>query len=86
MQRKRDTRFGTWNVRSPYRSVSLTTAARELARYKLDLEGVQEVRLGKGGTVRQRIIFFFPMEKEMKISHWKQTFMHNTVLYHLLRE
>jgi hypothetical protein len=28
------------------------TVARELARYKLDLVGVQEVRLDKGGTVR----------------------------------
>jgi len=29
-------RFGTWNVRSLYRAGSLTAAARELARYKLD--------------------------------------------------
>jgi hypothetical protein len=42
--------------------------------------GVQEVRLGKGGTVRHRIIFF-SMEKEMKISHCKQYFNvhHSTV-------
>jgi len=45
-------RMGTWNVRSLYRTGSLTAAARELARYKLDLVGVQEVRWGKGGTVR----------------------------------
>jgi exonuclease III len=45
-------RFGTWNVRSLYRSGSLMTVARELASYKLDLVGVQEVRWGKGGTVR----------------------------------
>jgi len=33
---------GTWNVRSQYRSGSLTAAAaRELARYKLDLMDVQ---------------------------------------------
>jgi exonuclease III len=44
-------RFGTWNVRSLNRSGSLTTVARELARYKLDLVGVQEVRWDKGGTV-----------------------------------
>jgi exonuclease III len=47
-------RFGTWNVRSLYRSGSLTAAARELARYKLDLVGVQEVRWNKGDTVRAR--------------------------------
>jgi len=46
-----DVKFGVWNVRSVYRSGSLTAAARELAGYKLDLVGVQEVRWGKGGTV-----------------------------------
>jgi hypothetical protein len=30
----------TWNVRSMYKSGSLTTAARELARYKLHLVGI----------------------------------------------
>ena len=45
-------RFGTWNVRSLYRAGSLTAAARELARYKLDLVGVQEVRWDKWGTLR----------------------------------
>jgi hypothetical protein len=39
-------RFGTWNVSSLYRTGSLTAAAaRELARYKLDLVGAQEVRM-----------------------------------------
>jgi len=51
-QRKRDMRFGTWNVRSLYRARSCTAAARELARYKLDLLGVQEVRWDRQGTVR----------------------------------
>jgi hypothetical protein len=40
-------RFGTWNVRSLYRAGSLMAAARELARYKLDLVSVQ-VRWDKG--------------------------------------
>ena len=44
--------LGTWNVSSLYRVVSLTAAARELARYKLDFGGVQEVRWDNGGTVR----------------------------------
>jgi exonuclease III len=39
-----DMRFGSWNVRSLYRAGSLMTVSRELARYKLDLVGVQEVR------------------------------------------
>jgi exonuclease III len=45
-----DMRFGTWNVRSLYRAGSLMTVSRELARYKLDLVGVQEVRWESGGT------------------------------------
>jgi exonuclease III len=45
-----DMRFGTWNVRSLYRSGSLKTVTRELRKYKLDLMGVQEVRWDKGGT------------------------------------
>jgi hypothetical protein len=52
-------RFGTCNVRSLYRSGSLITVARELARYKLDLVGVQEVRWDKGGTVRAGDYTFF---------------------------
>ena len=43
-QWKRDMRFGIWNDRNLYRSGSLTTVARVLARYKLDLVGVWEVR------------------------------------------
>jgi hypothetical protein len=38
----------TWNVRSLYRAGSLTVAVGELARYKLDLVGVQEIRWDKG--------------------------------------
>ena len=52
MQRKRDMRFGSWNVRGLCRAVSLTATPRELARYTLDLVDVQEVRWDKGGTVR----------------------------------
>ena len=38
----------TWNVRSLYNAGSLTAAAGELARYKLDLVGVHAVRWDKG--------------------------------------
>ena len=51
--------FGTWSVRSLYRSGSLMTVARELARYKLVLVGVQEVKWVKGGTVRAGDYTFF---------------------------
>ena len=57
--RKRDIVLGTWNVRSLYRAGSLTAVARELARYKLDLVWVQEVRWDKGGTVRAGDYNFF---------------------------
>jgi hypothetical protein len=40
-------RFGTWNVRSLYRSGFLVLS-RELTKYKLDLLGVQEVAWGQG--------------------------------------
>jgi len=52
-------RFGTWNVRSLYRAGLFTAAARELARYKLDLVSVQEVRWGRVGTVRAKDYNFF---------------------------
>jgi exonuclease III len=54
-----DMRFGTWNVKSLYRSGSIKTVARELGKYKLDLVGVQEVRWDKGGTERAKDYTFF---------------------------
>ena len=57
--------FGTWNVRSLYRSGFLTIAARELARYKLDLVGVHEVRWDKGDTLRSEdYICFYGRENK----------------------
>jgi exonuclease III len=51
-KRNRDILLGTWNVRSLYRTGSLMAAVRELARYKLDLVGVQEVRWNKEGIIK----------------------------------
>jgi hypothetical protein len=61
-------KFGTWNERSLYRSGSLTTVARELARYKLDLVDVQEVRWDETGAVRagKGLYFFLLLRKEQK--------------------
>ena len=42
-----------------YRAGSLTAAARVLARYKLDLVGVQQVRWDKRGTIRAGDYNFF---------------------------
>jgi hypothetical protein len=58
-QQKKVLRLGTWNARSPYRAGSLKTAARELARYKLNLVGVQEVRWHKGRALRAGDYNFF---------------------------
>jgi hypothetical protein len=70
-KRKRDTLLGTWNVSSLYMAGSLMTVAKELARYKLDLVGVQEVRWDKGGTVRPGDYNFFTA-KGMRIISWEQ--------------
>jgi hypothetical protein len=52
-------KFCTCNITSQYRSGSLRPAARELARYKLDLLGVQGVRWDKGGKLRAADYIFF---------------------------
>jgi len=52
-------KLGTLNVRSLYRVGSHKAAARELARYQLDVVGVQEVRWENGGTVRAGDYDFF---------------------------
>jgi hypothetical protein len=58
-KRKKDILLGTSNVRSLYRVGSLRTAVRELARYKLDVDGGQVVRWDKGGTVKAGDYNFF---------------------------
>ena len=56
---QREMKIGIKNVRSLYRAGPLKAAARELARYKLDVVGVQEVRWDKRGTVRAGNYAFF---------------------------
>jgi len=70
-------RSSTRKVSSLYRSGSLTTASRKLARYKLDLVDVQEVKWDKGGTVRAGAFIFF-MEKETKIVNCEKDFWYTT--------
>jgi len=45
---QRQVKIGTWSVRTLYRARSLKRAGRKLARYKLDVVGVQEVKWDKG--------------------------------------
>jgi hypothetical protein len=67
-------RFGTWIVWSLLRASSLTAAARELAKYKFDLVGVEEVRWNRGGMVREGV-YNFSVEKETKPSIGNRTFL-----------
>jgi hypothetical protein len=69
----RDILLGTWIVRSLYRAVPFMAADRELARHKLDLVGVQDVRWEKEGTVKAGD-YSFSMGKEIKIISWNTVF------------
>jgi hypothetical protein len=44
--------FGRWDMRSLNWLGTLKTMDRELAMFRSDLLGIQEVLLGKGGTER----------------------------------
>jgi exonuclease III len=82
---ERDMRFCTWNVRSLCMASSFTAAARELARYKLDLVDVQEVRWDREGTVRAEVYnCFYGKGNE---NHQLGTgFLYLTEYYQQLRE
>jgi len=69
--------LGTWNVKSLFRPGSLTAAARESARYKLDLVGVQ-IRWDKGGKVKARNYNFFQLKKKRKSSIRNRIFLYTT--------
>jgi len=70
-------RFGTWNVRRLYRVGSLTAAAREFAKYKLDFVGVQEVNWDKGDMVRVGD-YVFLWKRKRKITNREQDFLYTT--------
>jgi hypothetical protein len=63
---KNNIRSGIWKVRSLYRPDLLTTVARELARYKIDL--VQEVGWDKEGRVRTGYYSLFLWKRKRKPS------------------
>jgi hypothetical protein len=55
-----------------------------LARYKLDLVEVEEVRWDKGAQQELGLYFFYG--KERKIINWEQDFLYTTEYYQKLRE
>jgi len=65
---------------SLYRAGSLTAAARELAKYKLDLVGVQEVRWDKGGTVAAGDYSFFYGKGNENIQLGTGFFVHHKIV------
>jgi exonuclease III len=75
-----DMRFGTWNVRSLYRSDYLKTVSGELAKYKLDLVGVQEVRWDKGGTEPAGDCTFFYGNENADHHLGTGFFVHKTII------
>jgi hypothetical protein len=54
--------------------------ARELARYKLDLVGVREVRWDKGDTVRAVDYNFFYGKEKRQSSIRNRIFEHHTIV------
>jgi Endonuclease/Exonuclease/phosphatase family. len=46
-----DMRFGTWNVRSLFRTRALGLVTSEIDKCRMDLVGIQEVRWDGSGTL-----------------------------------
>jgi len=79
-KRKKGMKFGTCNVRNQYRAGSLTATARELARYKLELVGVQEVRLGQSGDSKSRGFYFFLWKRKRNHQLGTGFFVHHRIV------
>jgi hypothetical protein len=77
--------FGTWNVRSLYKSGSLTAAARELPKCKLDLVGAQEIRWEKRRTERVGDYIFICGKAKENYKLRTVCFAHHRIVYAIRR-
>ena len=59
--------------------------ARELARYKLGLVGVQEVRWEKGSAVKAGDYIFFQWKRKRKSSIGNRIFVHHRIISSIKR-
>jgi hypothetical protein len=80
-----DMNFGTWNVRSLYRSPSLRVVVEEISKYKFDLVGVQKVKWDGGGTERAGEYTFFYGKRNENHELGKGFFSHIKISYQQLR-
>jgi hypothetical protein len=65
----------TWNLWNLHRTGSVTTAAKELAKYNSDLVGVHEVRWTEV-ALKQQLIIHFSLEMGIRIMNQEQDFSH----------
>ena len=50
-KRKKDLLFGTWNVRTLYKSGAVHNIVNEVEKYKIKLTALQEIRWTNTGTI-----------------------------------
>jgi hypothetical protein len=78
-------RLGTWNVRRLFSAGSRTAAARESARYKLDLVGVQAVKWEKGVTIKAGDKNFFYGKGNDNDQLGTEFFVHHRIVSAVMR-
>ena len=77
-EKGRDFLPGPWNVSVLYSAVALKAASRELARYKFELVGLQEVRWKRGEPYEQGTVIS-SMKRNSKSSAGNMIFLHQTI-------
>jgi len=59
-KRKKELSFGTWNVRTPFKSGAVHNIVNEVEKYKVKLTSLQEIRWANTGTmnINETTIFY----------------------------